>query len=376
MSRRPPWLWFIVLLGVWTSTGLSGCTAPSASPTRSALTSSPVRATYTPSPTPSPAPSPTPVPSPTRTTTPTATPWLQDALSPTDRAAFAGETYPDYTRIQPGATFVKVWRLTNTGTRAWGPGYFLHREAVQGAPLAPTDSMPLEHTVAPGETAAFEVSMTAPEEPGIYSERWTLRDPQGHIVPVDGGRYVWVIIRACAEGGPCPQPPTPVSTGGQSQTAQQVTLQLLDFTTTSDEVRATVCIVNPPTPRHVPFVPITLYLDERAIDISGQVYVRPGCYVLTFPAAPAEVQAARAIRLVIGQIRILGGPPNPNEACEQARTTLQARYPGLDFTCQFSMAGYYVNLRLPAGMTREQADQLIVDTIEQAIYGPWEFQVR
>ena len=366
--RLPFWMGLvIVLVSLYT---LMGCTASAPVIPTATHTAAPPA-----SPTPTRAPSPTPTPSSTPTPAPTATPQLQDSLSPADRASFAGETYPDYTRVPPGEPFVKVWRLTNTGSTSWGPGYFLHREAVQGAPLAASDLYPLQQTVAPGETAELAIPMTAPDKPGIYSERWTLRNPQGQIVPVDGGRYVWVIIRACGEEGSCPQPPT-LTTGGQSQTAHNVTLQLVDFSTTASEARATVCIVQPPTPRHMPFVPITLYLDGRAIPVSGQIYVRPGCYTLTFPASPAEVQAARSIRLVIGQIRILGGPPNPNAACEQARATLRARYPGLDFTCRFSMAGYYVNLRLPPGMTREEADRLIVDTIEQAIYGPWEFQVR
>ena len=326
-----------------------------------------------------PTPSPTPLPPPTPTVTPatpspTPTVRLQDALSPNDRAAFAGETYPDYAQVKPGEAFVKVWRLTNAGATSWGPDYFLHREAVQGAPLAETPLLPLSQSVPPGATVELAVPMTAPQETGIYSERWTLRNAQGQIVPVDGGRYIWVIIRACPQEGNCPEPPAP--TGGQTQNAQDIALQLLQFTTTATEAQATVCIVNPPTPRHMPFAPVTLYLDDRAIPISGAIYVRPGCYTLTFPVTPAEVQAAQSVRLVIEQIRIPGGPPNANEACEQARGQLRARYPGLDFTCNFSMAGYYTNLKLPPGMSREQADRLIVDAIEGAVYGPWVFEIR
>jgi len=59
-----------------------------------------------------------------------------------------------------------------------------------------------------------------------------------------------------------------------------------------------------------------------------------------------------------------------------AKPGLIAKYPGLGFQCNFNMAGYYTNLQLPAGMTREQAQQIIVDAVEGAIYGPWTLTVR
>jgi hypothetical protein len=52
------------------------------------------------------------------------------------------------------------------------------------------------------------------------------------------------------------------------------------------------------------------------------------------------------------------------------------QYRGLDFPCNFSMAGYCINLQLPSGMTREQAQQIIFDAIENTIHGPWVLTIR
>ena len=66
----------------------------------------------------------------------------------------------------------------------------------------------------------------------------------------------------------------------------------------------------------------------------------------------------------------------PDEDCQAARAGLVAKYPGLDFQCRFSMAGYYTDLQLPGGMTRAQAQQIIVDAIEGAIHGPWVLTIK
>jgi hypothetical protein len=35
------------------------------------------------------------------------------------------------------------------------------------------------------------------------------------------------------------------------------------------------------------------------------------------------------------------------------------------------MAGFYTDLQIPNGMSRNQADTIIMDAIQGAIYGPW-----
>lgn len=101
-----------------------------------------------------------------------------------------------------------------------------------------------------------------------------------------------------------------------------------------------------------------------------------GCFEFEFPVTATQIQGAASIAVSIAQVRIIGGPNDPDGTCQAVRPNLMAQYPGLDFQCQFSMAGYYTNLQVPAGMTTEQAKQVIFDAIEGAINGPWLLTVR
>ena len=98
---------------------------------------------------------------------------------------------------------------------------------------------------------------------------------------------------------------------------------------------------------------------------------------MKYQTSDTEIRQAQHITLFMDNIRMLGGPPgDPNEACQAARLDLIAKYPGLDFQCHFSGAGYYTNLQLPAEMTDTQAQEIIFDTIEGAIYGPWLIEIN
>jgi hypothetical protein len=102
-----------------------------------------------------------------------------------------------------------------------------------------------------------------------------------------------------------------------------------------------------------------------------------GCMEMTYQVSAAEIEQAQHIVFSIGgSLRMSPPPGDPDAACQTARLNLVAQYPGLHFQCHFSMAGYYTNLQLPVGMTQEQANTLIMDTIEGAIYGPWMVTIK
>lgn len=90
------------------------------------------------------------------------------------------------------------------------------------------------------------------------------------------------------------------------------------------------------------------------------------CFTFSFPVTPPP---GTAYRLSIGKVEL---PPEVHQAenCAYAQSTLRAAYPGLDFACS-GPGAWYSNLVLPAGMTREQADKLILDAMSSSIYGPW-----
>lgn len=114
-----------------------------------------------------------PTPGPTVATSATvAKPMATTAACANDAAFVEDVTVPDGTNWAPGQAFNKIWRVRNTGTCAWGPGYefvFVGGEAMaaQSTLIAPV--------TAPGATADLLVAMIAPSSPGSHSGQWRLR---------------------------------------------------------------------------------------------------------------------------------------------------------------------------------------------------------
>ena len=87
-------------------------------------------------------------------------------------------TIPDGTTLQPGAAFIKTWRMRNSGTTTWGPGYEL--VFYDGHPMGETRSIPLPETE-PGATVDVTVELVAPTEAGEYRSRWKPRNAEGEF---------------------------------------------------------------------------------------------------------------------------------------------------------------------------------------------------
>jgi uncharacterized protein YkwD len=149
-------------------------------------------------------------PSPTPTVLPTAVVTLEhNAVAPTqqptqatlaaaadsdctDSASFITDvTYPDNTNVPAGQTFVKTWRLKNTGTCTWSAGYTL--VFASGDQMGGADSIPLQVT-APGATLDLSTNLVAPAADGAYTGNYELHDPSGSPVAIDGTRLMWVKI--------------------------------------------------------------------------------------------------------------------------------------------------------------------------------------
>jgi hypothetical protein len=121
-----------------------------------------------------PAPTGTP---PTAAVTPTSTPVLVDA------AEFITDvTIPDGTRLSPGESFVKTWRLRNSGSTTWTSAYAL--VFANGSQMNALALIPLAGPVAPGGEIDVSVTLTAPKSPGIYKGYWELRSASGILFGV------------------------------------------------------------------------------------------------------------------------------------------------------------------------------------------------
>lgn len=122
----------------------------------------------------------------------TAPPASQDC----DKATFITDvTVPDGTVYQPGETFVKTWRLSNSGDCTWNAGYAVVFD--QGDAMGSPASFPLTSgEVKPGEEVEISVTLKAPEEPGEYRGDWKLRNAAGQIFGLgnSGTSSFWVLI--------------------------------------------------------------------------------------------------------------------------------------------------------------------------------------
>ena len=92
------------------------------------------------------------------------------------------------------------------------------------------------------------------------------------------------------------------------------------------------------------------------------------CYVIEFPVGVSNYGNS-PVSVTISNIRV-PAENNLEANCARAKQQLAPLYPGLDFTCG-PMGFFYSNLKLPSGISKDQADKIIMDALEQAIYGPW-----
>lgn len=166
-------------------------------PEPEATAPTPEAATATPEP-------PTATVAPAATAAPTATPTPVPCLD--GMAWVADLNYDDQGMsnppvLQPGQAFTKGWRVRNSGTCTWIPGYALNyshgntpASQMGGQPVAVTQP------VAPNATYDFLVNLVAPTTPGVYQGFWEIRNDKG----VAFGERVWVGIQV--PGAPTPTP--------------------------------------------------------------------------------------------------------------------------------------------------------------------------
>lgn len=113
--------------------------------------------------------------------------WTRFGFTPTfDCERFLADlTLPDGTRVQPGETLDKAWRLSNCGDTTWD-GFRAVRLSGRFGPV--TFDVP---TTRPGDSAELRVRAQAPGQPGCYRATYRLEGPRGRF---GGGFFVEIIV--------------------------------------------------------------------------------------------------------------------------------------------------------------------------------------
>lgn len=89
--------------------------------------------------------------------------------SQTDNAKFINQSVPDV--MSPGESYTLILTFENTGTTSWIPGeYRIRVNSVDTKPQPVWTSTELDmvRVIEPGNTATFEVKVTAPSTEGVY----------------------------------------------------------------------------------------------------------------------------------------------------------------------------------------------------------------
>lgn len=114
-------------------------------------------------------------------------------------------TIPDDSVLQPGVSFVKTWRILNSGTCDWS-GFNL--VFVGGSQMGAPTIVSVPSTVA-GAKVDVSLPMVAPVAPGTYKGSWRMQSGDGTVF----GSTVWVSIVV-----PSPVTDTPEATNTSTPT--------------------------------------------------------------------------------------------------------------------------------------------------------------
>jgi DNA-binding CsgD family transcriptional regulator len=306
---------------------------------------------------------------PTITPEPTATTGAtQASVSAADISHFVSENYPDGTKVEKGATFTKTWKLQNNGSTTWTTDYSLvvtDSFHPLGKNLNEPYQIMLPKSVSPGETVEVSADFKVPDTDGIYEVHYKLQNANGQTVSGDGS-VVWLkVVVGNAQLG---------STSSQSGS---VTMTLGNIQKVETITNVEICAQLPDT-QDWNLNGVILVAGNVQNSMSGYMLKNPKntstyasayrCYIVEFPVGVSNYGTS-PVSISISNIRV-PAENNLEANCARAKQQLASQYPGLDFTCG-PVGFFYSNLKLPSGMSQSQADKIIMDALEQAIYGNW-----
>jgi hypothetical protein len=136
--------------------------------------------------------------------TATVSPTSNDTSNgdPCDAVKFIEDiTVPDNTELNPGASFLKTWRLQNTGSCTWTPAYSIVYEG-DNVLNAPATAQLTTQNVPPGGLVDVSLTLTAPTTAGVYRQDFKLSNPSGLRFGLgDANKPFWAQIKVVASTG-------------------------------------------------------------------------------------------------------------------------------------------------------------------------------
>jgi uncharacterized protein YkwD len=154
---------------------------------------------------------------------PTLTPQPQSTISPqqqsncTDSASFVADvTVPDNTKVDQGKTFVKTWRIRNTGTCTWDTNYSM--VFVNGDQMNSVATIPFKVTP-PGGALDVSVNLVAPSADGVYTGNYEFQNASGQTILIDDTKLIWVKITVASNNTQQPNPTPGAALGSQAPVA-------------------------------------------------------------------------------------------------------------------------------------------------------------
>lgn len=137
-------------------------------------------------------------------------PGCTDGMAYVADVTYDDENMTDPPDVAPNQSFVKTWRVKNTGSCTWVSGYQL-AYAYGNTSVSSMGGQPVPITtpVAPGAETDLSVTLTAPTTPGTYQGFWQMVND--HDTPF--GQTIWVGVTVIDPSQPTPAPiPAPVIT--------------------------------------------------------------------------------------------------------------------------------------------------------------------
>jgi hypothetical protein len=112
-----------------------------------------------------------------------------------DKAALDWENYPDGSSMDGETSFIKQWRIKNTGTSSWNDQYCFKNVTKT---LSIDDSPHcINGNVLPGQVYTFEIDMKTPSaqaEKQSLTDIWKFVDPQEQTISIGNSTTLWAKI--------------------------------------------------------------------------------------------------------------------------------------------------------------------------------------